>query len=261
MSHAVSCFEPAYGAGYALAAHNGLSSSARRIYVEMRSCNIASLIVSPGVVNFLNQMKQSGRLISLLRNFLLTVAVAVCIPTSHAVVILFTGGNGANLNVTFTESFQLTLNQDSLYTQLVFRGIYSAPGSSAIGPTNAISYTLNGNTDPSQSLTHAIYDWNAPVTTGRGADDFSIPITDANVTAGATYTFAPGQVLTTVGGWISDPATYSSSFDIYLINLFGVRVSNVLTGTTSAIPEPSTWATLAGIVCFSLVLARRRFRC
>jgi len=196
----------------------------------------------------------------ILQHFLLITLITITGAVGRAVPVSFSGGDGADLSMTFNESFALSLTRDSLYVRLVFDDIHVFAGD-GIAPINAFSYTVNGASDPHADSLHALYDWhltNGDLTPG----DFLMPVSADTTAMGATYQFTSGQTIKTVGGWASDPASYHSSFQIYLVDLFGNRVSNIISGTIGSatpIPEPATCAALAGLaVLVAAALHRRR---
>ena len=190
------------------------------------------------------------------RRVALTLIFAASTAASHAISVSFSGGNGANLSITFNEAIDLTLTANSTYVRLVFDGLYS-PTSDGLGPISNLSYTINGGTDPNEDPGHTLYDWN--LTNGaQSPDDYLFTVSSGTTNSGSVYHFASGQTVTTTGGWANNPAAFNPTFQIFLADLFGNRVSAVLPGTISAVPEPATYAGLAGLASLGFVAYRRR---
>lgn len=171
----------------------------------------------------------------------------------------FSGGNGtAPLTVQFVTPLQLTTTQATSGVMLVLHGIYSgSAGDGAISPTSPLnwSYTVNGAADAYQDQgAHPLYDWNFAAGS-LSASDFLIKISqDTNntnaIASGSTYSFPAGFSFTTgTSNWTSNPADYHATFDVYLNNSFGGRISAIQAGAVGAatpVPEPATTALVGG---------------
>ncbi len=194
---------------------------------------------------------------------------AAWVGRAQAVQLAFSGANGTPLTVQFINPLELTTTQATSGVMLVLHNIYGGSvGDSDISPTNPLNwpYTVNGATDAYEDLGfHPLYDWNFAAGS-LSASDFLIKISvdtsNTNAIAlGSTYYFPAGFSFTTgASNWTSNPADYNPTFDIYLNNSFGGRISAIQPGALgSAVPEPATTAMLCGgIALLAAGYVRRR---
>ena len=139
---------------------------------------------------------------SFVRRIALVLMIAASAAASHAISVSFSGGNGSNLSITFSEAIDLTLTGDSTYVRLVFDGLYS-PTSAGVGPISNLNYTVNGGTDPNVDPGHSLSDWDM-TNNALSPDDYFFTVSSGSTSSGSVYHFASGQTLTTTGGWSND---------------------------------------------------------
>lgn len=157
-----------------------------------------------------------------------------------------TGFNNLGIDVNSDRFFQWDLTAASGY-QFTVNSIYgnfngTATYSNAPGVTMAYAYSLDGGSSFTLMDTF----------TQIGSGNQTFTVTGTHLTAltdisSVTFRFlASGQ--TPTGGWglqsAASPGTIGLSVD----------------GTVSAVPEPSTYAAIVGLLALGLVLVRRRMR-
>lgn len=202
-------------------------------------------------------------------------ALAVQATASHAAILL------DNTSITVPSNYAYARDNQSL--GFVF--------------TPSANYTLDSLTlafvDPNGSTTVSLALWNVDsantptgtalatatetITVGGGANVVTLSLGSNatgswNVTAGTAYglTFA-GSTLDTKGAYFNnnlgaDPTTLNASYGSFIYGRPDNWTANntltpwmQLSGTPTAVPEPSTWAlALAGVTCSTWGMARRR---
>lgn len=207
------------------------------------------------------------------RNKLMVMALLSCCAAlgarAQTVHLAFSGGNGTPLTVQFVDSLTLTTTQATSSASLVIHGIYNGSvGNGLYLPTSPMDwpYTVNGANDAYEDQgAHPLYDWNTP---GYSPTDFLIKISQDTgntnaIVSGSVYYFPAGFSFTTgTSNWASNPADYSPTFDLYLSNAFGGRITAIQAGAigAAAVPEPATAAFSCGVIALLAVgyVSRRR---
>ena len=115
---------------------------------------------------------------------------------------------------------------------------YTVLGSAAINPAGGSSALVSGVT----------YNLSSGVATGNAIGVLAFTSSAASALGGDTYSiFTDGWTVPSDGANLSLTGTGAPSF-----------ASSAGTGSVTAVPEPSTYATLAGLLALSFVMLRRR---
>lgn len=190
-------------------------------------------------------------------NKLLTALALVSATVAHAVPLDFDGGSGSPVTVTLDGkiSYAITSASSGQNLAFVFRSVYLTNFAGGTVPADGDFYfTLNN--DPFQ------YQIADTLSTRFGS------VTALNFTSAFAVNVVPGDVVTL---WSGSATTYSSiagtvppaeaSFDTYLIAVGGIApVAPTGIYSAASVPEPSTFAALAGLASLALVATRRTSR-
>ena len=170
----------------------------------------------------------------------------------------FSGGLGTPLSITFNETFSLealfTSYEEHYGVSLQFANLHAGEDMLVSQMTPLVSVLKNdvvylNNYDISMVLVNYEFD-------GYHVGDIFLTLGDG-IVAGDVYTFTSGQTITSQDAWDVDPSTFSTEFQVALFGGNGVYASNVLDATSSVVPEPSTYALLAGVGMLGYAMMRR----
>ena len=200
-----------------------------------------------------------------LKSILLALALSISSVTAVMAVpsptFTLSGGNGTALTITVNTAFTLTasafLDSGEGTIFLAFEGL-NAPTSDYFSLLNTpFAFTKDGTPDNNGSVIQTTSNnYNGKLTPGNIY--FSI---ENNLNVGEVFIFAGGQTFTTNSTWASDPATFSTDFQLALVSDVSENyMSNVVNASIvgSSVPEPSTYALFAGAAMLGYVVYRRK---
>lgn len=159
-----------------------------------------------------------------------------------------------------------SVNKNTQFTQGV--GVFNITGTSVIIPTNSADSKLEFfNTSAGSIGTNTLLSVTAQALATNAASSFQIFLKDTGAkTASVTFTassFPTGGYTTALGVLTFDSGFLSNSIDSMIITggqPGGTAIFNFSFDNISAVPEPSTYATLIGAGVFVVVAAVRRRR-
>ena len=193
-------------------------------------------------------------------------AIFCLFSTAHAGNILFkTNASGTLTSVTLDTSFTLTSDLSYKTVQIRILDAYPSAFNTFSSSNLGGGFTLSVSGGPTYSLQQDIgLNCQAiPTDGGNGNYDILILLTNANK---ATMTLTSGQTVTisgtanvTTGGDPSFITPLDNNYTAYLASgANGSRLTGLVTENVSTVPEPSTYAALAGLGALALAFLRRR---
>ncbi len=183
-----------------------------------------------------------------------TIAALLSLCTTRAAISL--SGDVTTTGGTFeiTQDITLTITTAGNVWFLAFSDWVTNSDSFSyisLSPTT-LSYKLNGVTyESSQSM--PLYDNNAVQISDLGPNDGFMSLATINVSQGDTLTILSGTWTTSGNPDFNPEAIQTFTGDVFVTDGSG----NALSALTP-VPEPSTWAALAGISALGLALVYRR---
>lgn len=192
-----------------------------------------------------------------IKNTLLTTLVACSIAVSSANALIIVGGaittTGGTVNI--TQDITLNITSSGFAQHLVLDNWVTNDGNfSGIELTpNTLSYQINDGSIQTAEITS--FTDNSTITSGvLTPDDGYFFFDSISVTAGDTLKILSASYTTTSSPNWNPEAIQSFAGDVFLASLGGsTRLSDNV-----AVPEPSTYAALAGLAMLGYVIARRR---
>lgn len=183
------------------------------------------------------------------------------LSSAHAqsVNLSISGGSNTPLVISFTTPITFTIgvtpNTTNNYPHFVFEGLGNLFGSAnTLSLTSAPTYSRNGGASNLSLVTLGSGMVGAGGSNPIAANDVWVygPVLTGNMVIGDTFTLAAGTFITTN---YSGVAPASGSYSTFLADTNGLNL-----GAGSAIPEPSTYAAIAGAAALGLALWHRRRR-
>ncbi|MDP0499220.1 MAG: PEP-CTERM sorting domain-containing protein [Verrucomicrobiota bacterium JB022] len=183
--------------------------------------------------------------------------------THAAINVEFTGGNGSPLNITLP-AIEWVLPDTSIMNDL-FIGIGIAVGQMPSFQADTSSVAGDASAWSSDKAGVSFLGASGGFYTNN---DFSLLNEGGLIWFGMTYsgTFTEGDTIRFAGGTISNDGVISETFtdgsyEVYLISGGdGSVISNAATLYSPVVPEPSTYAAIAGLGVLGFVALRRRSR-
>ena len=182
----------------------------------------------------------------------LILALFSMVTAAHAMVTISGVVSEGTAVLSIDQDLTFTITEDGAVTLLIFRDWAEYQDDLLYGGAlvdGNLSYSLNNGTDQQttfQVTSHLGEDWNHVL-----ADDSYLYLDNAiSVTAGDTLTFHAGS-------WALDA---SANFDPTVTGTFtgSMLLANDNGELLSAVPEPSTYAALAGLLALGFAAVRRR---
>jgi len=194
----------------------------------------------------------------------LTILGTVSAIAAPLLDVAFSGGNGTPLTITFTSGLTLTPTTELSGTGLpvlVFHSIYSgSPGQGSVSLASQFNYTVNGAADIYKINTPYILDSSSTIGS-LTSSDFTLTFT-GYIPVNNVFSIAAGTSVISTSNVASNPSAYNSSFSLFLMDdaTNAALSSSVMAKATlpSAVPEPSTYALLAGLGFLGFAVMKRR---
>jgi len=203
--------------------------------------------------------------------FILIGSLAITAKTNAQVFLTFSGGNGSEVAITWSTPISYTLTASTGVSAknptFVFQSVTNSQSifqtQGAVGGT-APTYTSTGagSTDGTQTI-NTFFGSNFTFNTVRPSDVVFYATNDtANtfLTAGDVFTLSAGSLRYT--GSPNSSASYTGAlpvngfYNTFIADGNNTYLSNL--GSGSAIPEPSTYAAIAGAAMLGMAVWQRR---
>ncbi len=156
------------------------------------------------------------------------------------------------LNITSPITFEVT--STGLLYGIVFDNWVTSDGTTTtVALDSGLSYRINGGSVQTLAGTNTFYD-NGNSNGDLTVNDGFIVFATTSVTAGDTFSLLSGSYITTGNGSFNTQAIQTFTGDLFLLS----NNNTALSGHVSAVPEPSTYAALAGLAALGLTMAVRR---
>lgn len=164
------------------------------------------------------------------------------------------GGGPGTINIGRPITFDVT-STGNLYG-IVFDNWVTTDGSTtSVALNSGLSYRINGGSLQTLSGANTFYD-NGNSNGDLTVDDGLIVFATIPVTAGDTFSLVAGSYTTSGNGSFNSQAIQTFTGDLFLLSSNNTAMS----GLVSAVPEPSTYAALAGFAALGLTMVVRRRR-
>jgi RNA polymerase subunit RPABC4/transcription elongation factor Spt4 len=183
--------------------------------------------------------------------FCLSASLFALTQASGVVIVVApTSDTSGSLQITQPISFPITQSEDAWI--LVFQNWVTSDGTSRfanLAPDLAFSLNENANTVTgiiSDNLAFSTFDM-AP------NDGYLILDGGVSVVSGDTLTLSAGTYTISAVGDFNPQTTQSFTGNMFVADVNGSRISEIV-----AVPEPSAYAAVLGVVSLALLLRRRR---
>ncbi|MDP0499221.1 MAG: PEP-CTERM sorting domain-containing protein [Verrucomicrobiota bacterium JB022] len=197
---------------------------------------------------------------------LAAAAAITALPTAHAAVyVAFSGGNGSPLSITLPAIEWELPDASGMNAYSSVFGIGIQMGQT---PSMARADASTGGDSADWSSNNEEISF-SPVDANFYVNNNFDPLNAGGIIwFGMSFTgsFADGDTVNFAGGTISNTSSVAQSFadgnyEVYLISgLSGAVVSGTAAPTSPVVPEPSTYAAVAGLGVLGFVALRRRSR-
>ena len=180
--------------------------------------------------------------------------LGISLISQAQIVLNVSGGGPLTINITTGADFEATGDTTSPFAAVIFENFWDnyKSGERAIsGTATTATVELNGISSPART--------GAGWRNDKSAVDFTLGFWDQSISSGDTVTLSAGTRVT--GNLSLNYTSINATGTAFIADNTGTAISNSsVTWTHTAVPEPSTYAAISGLVCLGGAIARRRFK-
>ena len=180
--------------------------------------------------------------------------LGISLISQAQIVLNVSGGTGntpLTINITSGASFLATTAKVSGFGTVIFNEFWNNTASTFSSYDANETVTFNGSSDA--SLTGAIAGGSAAV------EDLVLGFISPSISNGNTVALTTGTRIT--GNLSLNYTSINATGTAFIADNTATAISNSsVTWTHTAVPEPSTYAAISGLVCLGGAIARRRFK-